>query len=841
MRFPDLDNKMDKNLRTILNRQKDILVELENEVKIIENSDLSRENEQLKAELEKLNADFIKSEQNVKTLSEHNRSLKSALHEQIYNEKVKIVNLSKEKLEIYFKSTVENEANRLTALENSIKSRINNMASILQRNNVDLKDDIYGKLDELSAQVNIKVTEAQKRFAESHGVFSQNEQAEFEALKNERITDEQVLATAKKNNIERFVGLNLLNVIGIFLIIIGVITAARYTYVQLPDTLKGAMMFTLGGLMLIAGEIMNRKKSNIFSLGITAGGVGVLYVAIAASYFGLRILDREPALALFILITVAAFFLSIRYNSQTILAFALIGGYLPLFSIHADIARIYAAMAYFIILNLLALIVSFRKKWAVSSFIGLFLNIIGTIYICTRFNHGSDLLNKFIAISYIMFAFLIYTLIPTISTYKNNLKFRKRDAVLLAINTLFSSAIMYMMFYSFEWQDFTGVLTIVFAVVYLLLGRLIETKFDSEKNIQALFYLTGLAFVVLIIPFQFGKAWLTLGWLAEGIALTAFGILKDEKNFKRAGFAINALCLFVFLFYDILIATDYLFSYKYLAITAGSVIILAAYIYKKTLSSGFQKFFKYATIINLWFYAIYISSKLRELLEQINYYRSITHLTATLAITLTFIIAYAAPRVKILSDFGIKLISMILYIAGVIMLFEMNGDSSIYGAFPIHITVIATIILALVSLVSVFAVHDLVKLIVMERKLGVEWYPLIISTYFVVMLTQNLITQYNLSFASAWISIIYVLTALAWIVFGFAKRYSFIRKFGLGLALLTVIKLFIIDLSNLTSGYKILSYFVLGITLVAISYVYQHFNRRLELKMGALDNVEENN
>jgi len=108
-----------------------------------------------------------------------------------------------------------------------------------------------------------------------------------------------------------------------------------------------------------------------------------------------------------------------------------------------------------------------------------------------------------------------------------------------------------------------------------------------------------------------------------------------------------------------------------------------------------------------------------------------------------------------------------------------------------------------------------------------------------VILTQNLITQYNLSFTSVWISIIYVLTALAWILFGFARRYAFIRRFGLGLALLAVAKLFIIDLATLTEGYRIISYFALGITLVAISFVYQYFNRRLELKLGVADDVSE--
>jgi len=79
-------------------------------------------------------------------------------------------------------------------------------------------------------------------------------------------------------------------------------------------------------------------------------------------------------------------------------------------------------------------------------------------------------------------------------------------------------------------------------------------------------------------------------------------------------------------------------------------------------------------------------------------------------------------------------------------------------------------------------------------------------------------------------SIIYVLTALAWIVFGFIKRYKVIRLFGLGLALLSVVKLFIIDLGKLTQGYRIISYFALGISLAAISFIYQYFNKRLEMK-----------
>ena len=73
---------------------------------------------------------------------------------------------------------------------------------------------------------------------------------------------------------------------------------------------------------------------------------------------------------------------------------------------------------------------------------------------------------------------------------------------------------------------------------------------------------------------------------------------------------------------------------------------------------------------------------------------------------------------------------------------------------------------------------------------------------------------------------------------GFAKRGVMLRRFGLGLSVAVVGKLFLIDMSSLTTGYKIISYFSLGISLVAISFVYQYFNKKLELKEEIDENAE---
>jgi len=846
-----------ENLRSIAGRQKELADNLDAERRSLEDSDFVKENENLKAERDKFRADFEKIRSEAASLADENSGLKNALYEHVFNEKNAIVANTAEKLKIFFRAETGGEIDKLSAIEQNVKSRIKFIKDTLAENNVEIEKEFEAKLDELALLMDKKVTEARLKAAQSSGPFTQEEREQLDALKNEEISDEQIRAVAKKNNIERFVGLNVLNVIGIVLLLIGAVTAIRYTYAKLSDLFKGLMFFAIGGIMLVFGEIMNRKKPNVFSLGISAGGIAILYTALAASYFVLQIMGMYPAIAICVLLTVGAFLLSDRYNSQIIAVFALAGGYLPIISTGENSVFVYGAMVYFAVLNLFALSISWKRKWRVMAFIGLSFNIIATAYICLFtgggvFGHtgGPSVFDITLTIVYAVFAFLIYTAIPVISTYRAKTKFKKSDVVLLAINTLFSSLIMYGVFLNFQLDDFNGLLAVIFAVFYLFLGRIIEKKFaNDEANIRALFYLTGLAFVVLIIPLQFGRAWLSLGWLAEGVLLAVYGILKNEKKFRIAGLVICILCLGAFLLLDFSWMRRVLFVWKYTSITLGSLLILGAYMYKKTMSGSFVSVYKYFAIVNAQIYAVYIIHKLGNMLyatypgERVF---QIGYLVSAASVTAVFFIAYAVTRIKQLSTPGIKVMSVIMYCAGIIWMFANNSISApvarIYMRHTtpdIGITAAGTAILAALGIFSVLVVRDAVKIIVTQKKKGIEWLPLVVSGYFVILLSQNLIAQYNLSFSSAAISVIYVLASLAWIIYGFVRRFAFIRRFGLALAIFAVIKLFLVDLATLTQGYRIVTYFALGVTLIAISFVYQYFSKRLELKEGMSIHAEK--
>jgi len=56
---------------------------------------------------------------------------------------------------------------------------------------------------------------------------------------------------------------------------------------------------------------------------------------------------------------------------------------------------------------------------------------------------------------------------------------------------------------------------------------------------------------------------------------------------------------------------------------------------------------------------------------------------------------------------------------------------------------------------------------------------------------------------------------------GFWRRSAFVRWQSLVLIALTIVKVFVYDVSELDRGYRIVSFIVLGVLLLAISFVYQ--------------------
>ena len=77
-------------------------------------------------------------------------------------------------------------------------------------------------------------------------------------------------------------------------------------------------------------------------------------------------------------------------------------------------------------------------------------------------------------------------------------------------------------------------------------------------------------------------------------------------------------------------------------------------------------------------------------------------------------------------------------------------------------------------------------------------------------------------------------------VVGFVRRSAFVRWQALLLIAATIVKVFVYDVSQLDRGYRIVSFIVLGVLLLAISFVYQRDWLRLSARAAAPRQAEGN-
>lgn len=831
-----------ERLRAIRDKQKELTSEYESIVTAYESMNLLKENEEIKRQYEVIKSQYLKIEQLNEETMEENRHLKVALQEQIWDEKQNIIKLSKKKLDTYFGSESGKSRNKLNAFERSVKTQIQSLRDKAEKLVGDDKKAIIQTIDEVSNDLEEKLRIQRQQLELKERELLEGIREGFDNLGSETINEEVIQARMKENQIEMKIGLNWVNKLGILLILFGVGAASKYSYsTWFNDYMKGIFFFLLGGLLLVGGEWAYRKSKGVFATGLLGGGISVLYAATFYSYFLLNILDMMMGLILSVVVTVVAIVLSLRYHSRTICSFGLVGGYLPFFSYTFVFGLTgmdyYAVMGYLLLLNLSVLLISFSRRWNVVNYISFIFHLPSLVYLVYVAP------NEIISMIYSLLTFVMYLTITLAYPFKKKQGLRIMDVVLLGMNTFLSCTILYLLFEKAGYVEFRGLLALLFAVVYIGLGQFIEKVMAQEKSTMLLFYATSFTFAVLMVPFQFGVQWVSLGWLIEGVILLIYGYRSKIKRMEIAGWGLFLISIVVFYGLDF---TQMLLSYavsidlhlKYAAVTVAMLSVTFYYLgeraenkeYRNSVIGDNISLFKYATLANVWVYLLYTGMKLYDHLAPVQFYH-FEFYKFILAAFITIGTAYLLSKIPLIQDRIVTYYRMFLHVIGYFICLYITVsfpvleifyiDNSFYHYFALGILIGFHIFV-------LFSAIDLIKMLIQRNLKNIELLPLISSLYILANITAFMIVQFRLGLENLWLSITYLILAIAFILYGFKRHFVYIRRIGLGLSLLSTTKLFLFDLSFLTQGSKIFAYFSFGLVLLGISFIYQKVSNMVE-------------
>jgi len=455
-------------------------------------------------------------------------------------------------------------------------------------------------------------------------------------------------------NSENWMGVNLLNRLGALLIVIGAIATAAFD--GFPSWVRSLILFTFAASVIVLGEVMNRKKPTTASIGVTAVGVALVYIAVAASYFVLGTLGMYAALIACVMATLLGIYLAIRYDEQVVACFALVGGYLPIFALDPfNDALTIGLVVYFVLLSTYSLALALSKKWAISNFIGLFLTIAGTSYLGFQ-------AAPLIALLYACFAFMVYTILPLLSAYKGDKTFSEMDTWLVIINAFVSSIVVFLIATRLNMPHIHAYLSAIFALIYIGLAHLIKRMFQ-HKSMALLFLLKAVAFAVLFVPFTFDYHWFAIAWLVEAVVLLSYGILRKQKFAEYSGFAILGIAILSFLASSMAsLGSQFTLDYTFFSI--GLLVILGMYMKEKRQWKGYEQVYKWVALANFWIYSMYMLTNYVH--QERNGY------TLAMMIVMTLGIAWSYVKIKWIADEGTHVIANVIHGVGIILLWYSN-------------------------------------------------------------------------------------------------------------------------------------------------------------------------
>jgi len=685
------------------------------------------------------------------------------------------------------------------------------------------------------------------------------------------------------NELEKFIGENLINKIGIAILIIGVAIGAKYSIENdLISPLTRIILGYLLGLGLLVLSIKLKVKYENFSAVLVSGSMTIFYFITYAAYTYYALIPQLLTFVLMLVFTIFTVVTALKYNKQIIAHIGLVGAYAVPFLLSDDSGNALVLFSYMAIINIGILVLSFKKYWKPLYYVSFVLTWL--IYF-TWFASGYDLNEDFTtALTFASLFFIIFYI--TFLAYKLLRKepFEIIDIILLLINSFVFYGFGYAILDGHETgSQLLGFFTLCNAILHFIVSVVIYRLKLADKN---LFYLVSglvLVFVTITIPVQLDGNWVTLLWVGEAVLLFWIGRTKNMSVYEYLSYPLMALATFS-LYQDW--STVYVNFYQFEGFKTFTPLLNSHFLSTVLFVTGFgfihylynNKLYETVTqskkelthvvsviipaiIISTLYFGFYLeiahyfqtlfqeSEVTINQYEHYNNYDLLKFKTIWLLIySMVFAAALSVANMKLIKNktlghINIGLNGLVVFVfltSGLYMLSELRENyldvnpSQYYeiGAFHIIIRYISFMFLAVILFMTYKYIQE--TFMTFTKKI---LFSILFHITMVWVLSSELIHVMDLSGSTQshklGLSIFWGLYALYLIALGIWKKKKYLRMAAITLFSITLIKLFFYDISHLGTLSKTIVFVSLGILLLIISFLYNKF------KTSISDDVED--
>lgn len=692
--------------------------------------------------------------------------------------------------------------------------------------------------------------------------------------KSEKFDLTKIRKPKSKSNWEKFIGENLINKIGIAILVIGVAIGAKYSIENdLISPLTRIILGYVAGLGLIGFGIKLKAKYENYSAVLVSGALAILYFITFAAYDFYDLFPQVMAFGLMLLFTVFGVVAALNYNKQIIAHIGLVGAYAVPFLLSNDSGNVTVLFSYITIINIGVLVISFKKYWKplyYSAFIFTWL-IYGAF---AAFSYESEK-HFHIALIFISIFFVLFYITFLAYKLKSNEKFRKSDIVLLLLNSFIFYGFGYFLLANHEMgSELLGVFTLVNAIIHFAVSGIIFKKKLADRN---LFYLVSglvLIFITIAIPVQLDGNWVTLLWALEAALLFWIGRTKKVSVYENLSYPLMILAIFSLtqdwaMSYDSYYKENHFTSILNISFLSSMLFVVAfGFInwinHKTSVASAEGKRNWIAQIMAYGMPILLLLALFGSFFIEIEYYWDKLFQNSKIVLegqegynpteynydlkdfsniwlinyTLLFVAALAFVNIKKIRNktLGIAtliigLIVSLIFLSGELYILSELRESYItkdlsqyYEVTPLSIGIryVAFGFFAL----FLFALYKLTRSTFMRTNLKIP-FEILMHISILWVLSSELLNWMDLAGSEQTyklgLSILWGVYSLTLIVIGIWKKKKYLRVGAITLFAITLLKLFFYDIASMNTITKTIVFVSLGILLLIISFLYNKY------------------
>lgn len=684
----------------------------------------------------------------------------------------------------------------------------------------------------------------------------------------------------KNPDLEKFIGENIINKIGIVILVLGVSFFVKYAIDKewISEPLRVGIGILVGSAVLF---IANRLRINYkaFSSVLVAGAFSIFYFTIAIAFHDYHLFSQTTAFIIMVLITAFSVAISVGYDREELAIMSLIGGFAVPFMVSTGSGNPVVLFSYIAILNVGVLVFSYLRKWNITIFLAF---VFTALLLCGWFFlEGYE--KKLFTVT-LIFATIFYFKFNAISI-ANNIRDRGKVTYLqyavILLNTGCYYTLGYMVVNNLN-PGLLGLFTLSLALYNVLFAYILYKKEIVDRN--AIYLLVGLAlsFATLTIPLQFSKHYITLFWAVEAVLLFWLAGRSGIHRFKIVAVVVQVLML-------ISLCMDwqrgYLVSDESLPVVLNAVFVTGV-VALASLWATARLLENERVPVHIWkikfnpvayrsgvLAALLLTGYLTGMFEVVYQgYRLIsnTATAASLGLLYHFVFFFVLAKAgsvnpaleKLQRIVGVSAVLLFIVVTSYIpyneIFYNINNGTSYSLAFYTHLINLCLVSVLLFDLFRKLVPGNAGEAPSFNRAI---WLFAIAVVYILsneLMLVAHYINRDIVSFASLeaeypaehpelnWnrmnlirqsfsevrnqvvkigFPILWGSISFLFLILGIRISQRLIRIAALVLLAITVIKLFLYDIRNVSETGKIIAFILLGVVILVISFVYQKIRK----------------